>query len=151
MTLPRRDTAVTTSYRRGGMKCLDVAVDIQLRALCGTLVLAVASIPMAGATETGVRACFSEKDDARRLACYDTEVGRTVIGRMAAHVASVTRKPSGWVVVRLDNDEVWEQSDDGPDLGLAVGDSVKIERGMLGSYWMSGHSSVAIKVRRAGL
>jgi hypothetical protein len=133
------------------MICLDVAVDTQLRALCWTLVLAVASIPAASATESGVRACFGEKDDARRLACYDTEVGKMVTGRVAAHVASVTRKPGGWLVVRLDNDEVWEQSDDGPDLGLAVGDSVKIEKGMLGSYWMSGHSSVAIKVRRAEL
>jgi hypothetical protein len=133
------------------MICLDVAVDTRLRALCGTLVLAVVSIPAASATESGVRACFGEKDDARRLACYDTEVGKMVTGRVAAHVTSVTRKPSGWLVVRLDNEEVWEQSDDGPDLGLAVGDSVKIEKGMLGSYWMSGHSSVAIKVRRAEL
>ena len=126
-------------------------MDTQLRALCWTLVLAVVSIPAASATESGVRACFGEKDDARRLACYDTEVGKMVTGRVAAHVASVTRKPSGWLVIRLDNDEVWEQSDDGPDLGLAVGDNVKIEKGMLGSYWMSGHSSVAIKVRRAEL
>jgi hypothetical protein len=133
------------------MICLDVAVDTQLRALCGTLVLAVVSVPVTGAPESGVRACFSEKNDARRLACYDTEVGKMVTGRVAAHVTSVTRKPSGWLVVRLDNNEVWEQSDDGPDLGLAVGDSVKIEKGMLGSYWMSGHSSVAIKVRRVEL
>jgi hypothetical protein len=41
-----------------------------------------------------------------------------------------------------------EQSDDGPDLKIEVGDSVKIDRGMLGSYWLSAHSSVAIKVRR---
>jgi hypothetical protein len=113
--------------------------------------LAVVSIPAASARESGVRGCFGEKDDARRLACYDTEVGKMVTGRVAAHVASVTRKSSGWVVVRLDNGEVWEQSDDGPDIGVAVGDSVKIEKGMLGSYWMSGHSSVAIKVRRAEL
>jgi hypothetical protein len=96
----------------------------------------------------GVRACFSEKNDARRLACYDTEVGRMVTERVSAHVVGVARKPGGWLIVRLDNDDVWEQSDDGPDLGLAVGDGVKIEKGTLGSYWMSAHSSVAIKVRR---
>ena len=72
-----------------------------------------------------------------------------VTGRAAAaRVASFTRKPNGWVVVRLDNDEVWAQADEGPDLRVAVGDSVKIERGALGSYWMSAHSSLAIKVRR---
>lgn len=130
---------------------MDVAVETQLQALCGTLVLALVLVSGAEAAESGVRACFGEKNDARRLACYDTEVGKMVTTRVAAHVASVTRKPGGWLVVRLDNDEVWEQADDGPDLGLAVGDSVKIEKGMLGSYWMSGHSSVAIKVRRAEL
>ena len=112
------------------------------------LALVVVSIPVVGATEAGVRACYAEKDDARRLACYDTEVGKIVTARIAAHVAGITRKSSGRVVVRLDNEEVWEQAEDGPDLGLAVGDSVRIEKGMLGSYWMSGHSSVAIKVRR---
>jgi hypothetical protein len=104
---------------------------------------------MANAVEPGVRACFTVKDDAKRLACYDTEVGKLVTDPPpAAHVASVTRKPNGRVVVRLDNDEVWEQADDGPDLKLAVGDGVKVERGALGSFWMSGHSSLAIKVRR---
>ena len=124
-------------------------MDIHWRALCTALVLAVASISVADAVETGVRACFTEKDDAKRLACYDTEVGKLVTGHAAAaRVVSVTHKPNGLVVVRLDDDEVWEQADDGPDLELAVGDSVKIERGALGSYWMSAHSSLAIKVRR---
>lgn len=127
---------------------MDVAVGTQLRSLGGTLVLAVVLMPGLHAAESGVRACFGEKDDARRLACYDTEVGKMVMTRVAAHVAPIERKPSGWVVVRLDNGEVWEQSDEGPDLGLTVGDSVKIEKGLLGAYWMSGHSSVAIKVRR---
>jgi hypothetical protein len=126
----------------------DVAVDTQWGAVLGAVVLAVASIPALSAAESGVRACFAEKDDARRLACYDNEVGKMVTRRVDGHVASVNRKPNGMVVVRLDNDEVWEQADDGPDLGLAVGDSVKIERGALGSYWMSGRSSLAIKVRR---
>jgi hypothetical protein len=115
----------------------------------GAVVLVVASIPVVDAAESGVRACFAEKNDARRLACYDAEVGKMVTGRADGHVASVNHKANGLVTVRLDNDEIWEQADDGPDLKLAVGDSVKIERGALGSYWMSGHSSLAIKVRRA--
>ena len=138
MADPLRDNRKATGY-------FGVAMDIQWR---WTLVLAVASIPMAGAAESGVRACYAQKDDARRLACYDTEVGRMVTARIAAHVSGITSKPNGRVVIRLDNGEVWEQSEDGPDLGLEVGDSVKIEKGMLGAYWMSGHSSVAIKVRR---
>jgi hypothetical protein len=111
--------------------------------------LTLASISVANPGEPGVRACFTEKDDAKRLACYDAEVGKLVTGRpAAARVASVSREASGRLVVRLDNDEVWVQADDGPDLRLAVGDGVKIDRGALGSYWMSAHSSLAIKVRR---
>ena len=143
-----RDKSGATGYRRVWLRWLGVVVDIHWRALYG-IVLAIASISVANAVESGVRACFTEKDDAKRLACYDTEVGKLVTGRAAAaRVASVTRDPNGRVVVRLDNDEVWAQADDGPDLRIAVGDSVKIERGALGSYWMSAHSSLAIKVRR---
>jgi len=143
-----RDKSGATGYRRVWLRWLGVVVDIHWRALYG-IVLAIASISVANAVESGVRACFTEKDDAKRLACYDTEVGKLVTGRAAAaRVASITREPNGRVVVRLDNDEVWAQGDDGPDLRIAVGDSVKIERGALGSYWMSAHSSLAIKVRR---
>jgi len=143
-----RDKSGATGYRRVWLRWLGVVVDIHWRALYG-IVLAIASISVANAVESGVRACFTEKDDAKRLACYDTEVGKLVTGRAAAaHVASVTRGSNGRVVVRLDNDEVWAQADDGPDLRIAAGDSVKIERGALGSYWMSAHSSLAIKVRR---
>jgi len=149
MSYPPRDKSGATGYRRVWLAWLGVVVDIHWRALCETFVLAIASISAANALEPGVRACFTEKDDAKRLACYDTEVGKLVTGRAAAaHVASVTRGSNGRVVVRLDNDEVWAQADDGPDLRIAVGDSVKIERGALGSYWMSAHSSLAIKVRR---
>lgn len=132
MVFPRGDIGIVTGYRCGGMTCLDVAVGTQLRSLGGTLVLAVVLTPGLHAAESGVRACFGEKDDAHRLACYDTEVGKMVMTRVAAHVAGIKRKPSGWVVVRLDNGEVWEQSDQGPDLGLTVGDSVKIEKGFAG-------------------
>jgi hypothetical protein len=68
--------------------------------------------------------------------------------QLTERVAAVTHRPNGEVVVRLANNQIWEQSDDGPDLKIEVGDSVKIDRGMLGSYWLSAHSSVAIKVRR---
>jgi hypothetical protein len=125
----------------------DVVVARQLRAPCLTLGLLAISIPVLGAP-TGVRACFGEKDPARRLACYDAEVGKMVTDRFTAHVAGITRRSNGQVVVRLDNDEVWEQSDEGPDLKIEVGDAVRIDRGMLGAYWLSSHSSVAIKVRR---
>ena len=160
-------------------------MDIHSRLLCQALALLIVSVPVV-ATESsaagaqsptaGVRACLAETDAARRLACYDTEVGKMVAGsgpaeqfgvdgqllqkrlkegtepqkphELTARIASITRRSNGQVAVRLDNDQIWEQSDDGPDLRMEVGDAVKIDRGMLGSYWLSAHSSVAIKVRR---
>ena len=68
--------------------------------------------------------------------------------QLTEHVAAVTHRSNGEVVVRLANNQVWEQSEDGPDLRIEVGDSVKIDKGMLGSYWLSAHSSLVIKVRR---
>ena len=68
--------------------------------------------------------------------------------QLTERVAAVTHRPNGEVVVRLANNQIWEQTEDGPDLRIEIGDSVKIDRGMLGSYWLSAHSSVAIKVRR---
>lgn len=67
---------------------------------------------------------------------------------LTGRIAGLTRKSNELLVLRLDNDQVWEQAEDGPDLKLGVGDPVKISRGMLGSYWLSAHSSLAIKVRR---
>jgi len=68
---------------------------------------------------------------------------------MTAHVATIARRSGGWVVLRLDNDQVWEQSEDGPDLRLQVGETVTIDKGILGAYWLTVHAyHAAIKVRR---
>jgi hypothetical protein len=150
-------------------------VDIQLRILPWAVASLVGAAPVAIAESfsTGVRACFAEQDPPRRLACYDAEVGKMISAdradelggellpkrvkegteppkahELTARVARVTQGPNGRVVVHLENDQIWEQSEDGPDLRIRIGDRVKIDRGMLGSYWLAAHSSVAIKVRR---
>ena len=69
--------------------------------------------------------------------------------QMTAHVAAVSQRADGNLVLRLDNDQVWEQSEQGPDLRIAPGDSITIDRGALGSYWLSATPGRhPIKVRR---
>jgi hypothetical protein len=73
----------------------------------------------------------------------------TPLKRLTARVAGVTPGRSGHIVVRLDNDQVWEQTEDGPDLNIAAGDTVTIDRGLLGAYFLAVQSRrAAIKVRR---
>ncbi|MGH8261589.1 MAG: hypothetical protein ACREUG_18065 [Steroidobacteraceae bacterium] len=44
---------------------------------------------------------------------------------------------------------MWEQTEDGPALGVKSGDTVTIDRGVLGAYWLWLRSDrLSIKVRR---
>jgi hypothetical protein len=129
--------------------------DVVVGTQWGRFALSTVSLVVCGSTiaaqppKVGVSACAAEADAARRLACYDAEVAQSTEGKpVTARVAAVSHRSNGAVVLTLENDQVWEQSDDGPDLAISVGDTVKINRGMLGSYWLADHSSVAIKVRR---
>ena len=64
-------------------------------------------------------------------------------------IADVSERGEGYLVLRLNNGQVWEQTEAGPDLRIGTGDAIQIDRGVLGAYWLSkpsGHA--AIKVRR---
>ncbi len=68
--------------------------------------------------------------------------------RLDATVESISRQNEGRLTLRLDNGQVWAQSEEGADLKLKAGDNVTITRGLLGAYWLSNGSRLAIKVRR---
>jgi hypothetical protein len=69
--------------------------------------------------------------------------------RLNARLSTVSANARGRLVLHLDNDQVWEQTEDGPDLRLRAGEAVNIDRGLLGAYWLSPASGrLAIKVRR---
>jgi hypothetical protein len=126
-----------------------------------------------------VRACAQESDAGRRLACYDKEVARlnqppgqgkdsqtedrfgaegklqangavAKLDKLEAHIGAISHRPDGKLVLRLVNDQIWEQTEYGPDLRLQEGDLVQIRRGVLGAYWLSAHSRGrgTIKVQR---
>jgi len=67
--------------------------------------------------------------------------------RLTAHVLKLSSGRSGRLVIRLDNGQVWEQREDGPDQNIVVGCEVTIDRGVLGAYYLSvgaKHSSVKV-------
>lgn len=145
---------------------------------CGLLGLR-AQAQDTGTVIANMRACAAEKEDARRLACYDKQFGQSgltaapavdqfgltegqilrkesngappaAVKQITGRIVNLSQVRGGHLVLRLDNGQVWEQTEAGPDLKIDAGDAVQIDRGVLGAYWLSkpaGH--LAIKVRRA--
>ena len=70
--------------------------------------------------------------------------------KITARIATLSRRAGGALVVHLDNGQIWEQTEDGPELHVAAGDPVTIDRGLLGAYWLSRVSGrhLAVKVKR---
>ena len=117
--------------------------------------------------------CIAERDGPRRLACYDQAVQRPgkvptpeqsfgltaaqVLQQeqvpqgpknLTAQVVAVSRRPQGPLRLTLANGQVWvEQSSDGNDLSIKVGDSVTLTRGVLGSFMLTSSESGNRSVR----
>lgn len=69
---------------------------------------------------------------------------------MRARVVSVSvdHWPDG-LVVHLDNGQTWEQVQAAAvDLNLRVGDTVTVEKRVLGAYWLTARSGETMKVRQ---
>jgi hypothetical protein len=121
-----------------------------------------------------VRACATEADEAKRLVCYDSAIGRSksgqnddlgVTGELLRHkeqqagipaapaedltgkVVAIANRGSGKFVVTLDNGQVWAQQEV-PDFTLQVGAVITVRRGVLGALYMvspSGHAQVRVQ------
>jgi hypothetical protein len=133
--------------------------------------------PAAGASDTladGLRRCAAETDQAQRLACFDALVatlpqieadrfGLTVdIARQrdpeaARHaeqpvlpgkIAALRLGPGGEYIFTLDNHQVWMQTEIEPNKTFAVGESVHIEHGAMGSLWLAADKNRMTRVRR---
>jgi hypothetical protein len=111
---------------------------------------------------TKLRACTQEHDDGRRLACFDRETvalpppGREQMEVRASvpefglvekpdaarpqnetdRLAAVTPRPNGAFIFSLENGQLWKATDQ-QYLPVHVGDSVTIQAGALGSFWLS--------------
>ncbi len=68
---------------------------------------------------------------------------------ITARIVRIGQGSNGRAVFDLDNGQVWEQLvADGTDLYTKPGDSVRISRGWLDSYWLEAPSHHGCKVTR---
>jgi hypothetical protein len=120
-----------------------------------------------------MRTCATEADEAKRLACYDSAIGRSQVRNddigvtgellrskrrqaglkeasaqdMTAKVVSVVQPPLGKLVVTLDNGQIWAQQEV-VDFPLQVGDVITVRHGLLGALWMSNGRRLETRVQR---
>lgn len=128
-----------------------------LFALALLAVIAHPTLAADGDLAARITACTHERDDARRLACFDrAAVPQQTFGvqgselarnrddgdarseappkRISATVTAIGRRPRGERVFTLDNGQVWAQKDAGAYFPVKVGDPVAILAGTLGSF-----------------
>ncbi len=67
---------------------------------------------------------------------------------LTGRVVGLSLGENGRVVVTLDNGQVWRQLMAGEDLNLKLGDTVRLTRGIVGSYFMKVPSGRTCKVNR---
>jgi len=119
--------------------------------------------------------CAGELNDAKRLACYDREIGRASPGdnqdlgltdemlrqerrqaglkpaparSVSGKVVTIARSPDGKFTVTLDNGQVWAQQEV-LDFPVQAGDVVSVRRGALGVLWMTnGTRPIETRVHR---
>ena len=68
--------------------------------------------------------------------------------RLVARVKAVATKPRGNYRITLEDGQVWEETQHTGGLPPEPGESVTIKRGMLGSYFLSRSSGLALRVKR---
>jgi biotin carboxyl carrier protein len=73
-----------------------------------------------------------------------------VLSELTGTVTALGTKPRGELIVTLDNGQVWAEITTSSKIKLKTGDTVKIERGALGSYSLvapNGRSSKVSRIR----
>jgi hypothetical protein len=65
-----------------------------------------------------------------------------------AAVRTVSRQPSGYLLIGLDNDQMWQQTEIDPQIWLRPGDQVTIRRASMGSYLLDTPAHYSTRVRR---
>ena len=122
----------------------------------------------------GLRHCASETDEAKRLSCFDSlaaalpkveadQFGLTadiahkrepvvehpaVEETLTGTIKAVHTAPRGELVFILDNQQVWIQAEVNSRIQFAVGETVRIEHGAMGSLWLAADKARKTKVKR---
>ncbi len=109
----------------------------------------VSSTPAAAtaAAASSAQAEFGLSDTAKRA--RDPEKAEELIPQsITEKVASVGRRPTGELVVTLDNGQVWAQIETTTMARISAGDTVTIRKAALGSYQLVSPNKVTVRVRR---
>jgi hypothetical protein len=158
LTLVRSCAAQTDESAR--LKCYDAAVAALLRQPDAANCTNAGAQPAAAAepvTPPRLPSAQREVNPAGQFGLESGQIlskeskgtGPAALKRLTARILNISHRRAGYLVLHLDNGQVWEQTEDGPDLKIGEGDTVSIDRGLLGAYWLSGQSGhLAIKVRR---
>jgi hypothetical protein len=136
---------------------------------------AVSPASAADGTDEALLNCANEKDDARRLRCFDAVAAglrrvpataaaklegkfgargdlnpekREELSEITAKVTEVSTRPHGELVVTLDNGQVWVERTASSKIKVKAGDTVKIESGALGSFVLIAPNGRSSKVAR---
>lgn len=141
------------------------------------LVLALAGAPVVAGIEPvsdGLRRCSMETDEQKRLACFDAlanalpkiqsdQFGMTVdIARkrdpvavtrsesesLSGKIAALQEAPHGEYIFTLESGQIWIQAESRPSTRFAVGETVQIEHGAMGSLWLAADHHRKTRVKR---
>jgi hypothetical protein len=122
----------------------------------------------------GLRHCANETDQAKRLSCFDSlaaalpkveadQFGLTadiahkrdpVVERppveetLTGTIKAMHTAPRGELVFVLNNQQVWIQAEVNTRIQFAVGETVHIEHGAMGSLWLTVDKARKTKVKR---
>ena len=73
---------------------------------------------------------------------------RSEVAEVQARLVGLRLRADGRSELTLDNNQVWRQLNSGEELLLKEGDSVRLSRGVLSSYWLATPSGRSCKVTR---
>jgi hypothetical protein len=105
------------------------------------------AVPAPAAAASSPQDDFGLSDTAKRA--RDPEKAKELMPQsIAEKVASVGRRPTGELVVTLDNGQVWAQIEPNTMARLSAGDTVTIRKAALGSYLLVTPNKLAVRVRR---
>lgn len=78
----------------------------------------------------------------------ETAKARATESDLIAHVASVSEKLTGELLLKLDNGQTWVQAQRKPGTYIKANERVTIARGTFGGFLLSSDSGVTMRVRR---
>jgi hypothetical protein len=84
----------------------------------------------------------------KQRAALEAKPAEQAVAATTATVKTVRKLPSGYWLIGLDNDQVWQQTEIDPNIWLRPGDQVTIRRASMGSYLLVTPAQYSTRVRR---